>query len=88
MKSPLDINDRIFRSQDGYENSNIADTEPPDVIVHLLDVEPVINDKLIEFALVLNRYRLPFTMSKHSPFPARLVNRRTLAINLRDWPQT
>jgi hypothetical protein len=88
MKSPLDINDRIFRSQDGYENSNIADTEPPDVIVHLLGVEPVINDKLIEFALVLNLYRLPFTNSKDSPLPARLVNRRTHAINLLDWPQT
>jgi hypothetical protein len=44
-------------------------------VVRLLDVEPVINDKLIEFAVVL--HILTFTMSKDTPPLTRLVNCRT-----------
>ena len=75
MASALNVNSRRFIAADGYQNSSIAYAEPPDIVVHLLDMQPLIDDKLIENPLVLKFYASALLVSKDAPSPTRLVDR-------------
>ncbi|WP_157817179.1 hypothetical protein [Bradyrhizobium sp. SK17] len=71
----MNVNSRRFIAADGYQNSSIAYAEPPDIVVHLLDMQPLIDDKLIENPLVLKFYASALLVSKDAPSPTRLVDR-------------
>ena len=43
MSPAFDIADRPFARHNGYPHADIVDLEPIDIVVHLLDVEPIVD---------------------------------------------
>ncbi|XXX74361.1 hypothetical protein WMF30_42620 [Sorangium sp. So ce134] len=48
-------------------HARITYADPPNVVIHLFKMNPIIDDEFVEDALTFNLYSLCSAMSEHSP---------------------
>ncbi|XYH99085.1 hypothetical protein ACMHYB_04770 [Sorangium sp. So ce1128] len=67
IEGTANIDCRLLTRSNRNCHASITNPEPPNVIVHLLKMNPIINDELVENALTFNLHSLRSVVSEHSP---------------------